>query len=252
MSRLSDTTWQEVDPPAPGGRILVVPVGATEQHGPHLPLTTDTEIAVAVAEEAARRDPRLVVAPAVAYGSSGEHEGFRGTLSIGQEATEALLVELGRSAARSFTQTVLACTHGGNAGPLGRALAQLAAEGHPVAGWSPRWSGDLHAGHTETSLMLAIAPDRVRPAPWEPGPARAAGELLPLLRSRGVRPVSANGVLGDPRAAGPAEGRRLLDAAADELVAFAAGLSAGPEIPGVAERAGRTTRTVRTGGGDHP
>ena len=252
MRRLSDTTWPEVDRPASGGRVLVVPVGATEQHGPHLPLTTDTEIAVAVAEAAARRDPRLVVAPAVAYGSSGEHEGFPGTLSIGQDATETVLVELGRSAARSFTHTVLACTHGGNAGPLARALGRLAAEGHPVTGWSPRWGGDLHAGRTETSLMLAIAPDRVRPGPWEPGGRQDGRELLPLLRAGGVRPVSPNGVLGDPREADPAEGVRLLDAAAAELVAFAAKLSAGPVTTGVVHRGGRTTRTVGTGGGDRP
>src|SRR5207302_457628 len=74
-----------------------VPLGATEQHGPHLPFTVDTEIAVALCERlAGHRD--VVIAPAVPYGSSGEHSGFPGTLSIGQEATELLLVELVRSA----------------------------------------------------------------------------------------------------------------------------------------------------------
>ncbi len=252
MSLFSDTSWPEVGRPASGGRVLVVPVGATEQHGPQLPLTTDTEIAVAVAEAAARRDPRLVVAPALAYGSSGEHEGFPGTLSIGQEATEAVLVELGRSAARSFAHTVLACTHGGNAGPLARALGRLAAEGHAVAGWSPCWGGDLHAGRTETSLMLAIAPDRVRPGPWEPGGLQAPGELLPILRARGVRAVSPNGVLGDPRDADPAEGIRLLDAAVTDLVAFVARLSGASATTGAARSTARTNRTVGTGGEDRP
>ena len=96
-------------------RVLVVPVGATEQHGPHLPLGTDTELAVAVAREAAARDDRLIVAPPVAYGSSGEHAGFAGTLSIGERATELLLVELCRSATATFRRVVLVCTHGGNA-----------------------------------------------------------------------------------------------------------------------------------------
>ena len=224
MSRLADTTWPEAGTFRSGRRVLLVPVGATEQHGPHLPLTTDTDIAVAVAEAAAGRDPDLVVSPALAYGSSGEHEDFPGTISIGQQATEAVLVELGRSTARSFAHTVLVCTHGGNAGPLSRALDRLGAEGHPAAGWSPAWGGDLHAGRTETSLMLAIAPDRVRPGPFEPGARGALAALLPLLRTRGVRAVSPNGVLGDPCGADPTEGAWLLEDAAADLVAFVAAL----------------------------
>ena len=115
MTGLDRTTWPVAGGRAAAGAVLVVPVGATEQHGPHLPLTTDTDIAVAVVEAAAGLEPRIVVAPAVAYGSSGEHDGFAGTLSIGREATETLLVELGRSASRTFAHVVLACTHGGNA-----------------------------------------------------------------------------------------------------------------------------------------
>ena len=224
MTRLADTTWPELARLAAGGAVLVVPVGATEQHGPHLPVTTDADIAVAVVEAAAALDPRMVVAPVVAYGSSGEHDGFAGTLSIGQEATEALLVELGRSAVREFTHVVLACTHGGNAPPLTRALARLVAEGHPVIGWSPRWGGDLHAGRTETSLMLAIAPDRVRLDRAEAGDQRSAGELLPLLRSAGVRSVSPSGVLGDPAGARADEGERLIRAASADLATVVAGL----------------------------
>src|SRR3712207_8629966 len=78
--------------PAVTGDLLVVPLGATEQHGPHLPLGTDTVIASALA---ASLD--AVVAPALPYGSSGEHAGFPGTLSIGREALVHVLVELVRS-----------------------------------------------------------------------------------------------------------------------------------------------------------
>ena len=98
--------------------------------------------------------------------------------------------------------------HGGNAAPLARAMAPLADEGHPVSAWSPSWSGDLHAGRTETSLMLAIAPARVRLERAEPGDRRPPRRAPPLLRARGVRAVSANGVLGDPTGASPGEGRR--------------------------------------------
>jgi mycofactocin precursor peptide peptidase len=227
-------SWPELAELAASGAVLVVPVGATEQHGPHLPVTTDTDIAVAVATAAADLDPLLVVAPAVAYGSSGEHAGFAGTLSLGQAATEALLVELGRSAVSTFVHVVLACTHGGNAAPLARALTRLVDEGHPVTGWWPRWRGDLHAGRTETSLMLAIAPGTVRSDRMAPGDLRPTDDLLPLLRAGGVRSVSANGVLGDPTGATADEGRALIRAAAADLATVVAGLRRQPRTQEVA------------------
>lgn len=84
---LADATWPEAERRA-AGAVLAVPVGSTEQHGPHLPLSTDTDIAVALVERLARRRRGVVAAPALAYGSSGEHAGFAGTLSIGREALE--------------------------------------------------------------------------------------------------------------------------------------------------------------------
>ncbi len=235
MTRLADTAWPEASRLAHGGAVLVVPVGACEQHGPHLPVTTDADLAVAVAEGAAEHDPLLVVAPVVAYGSSGEHDGFAGTLSLGREATERLLVELGRSATGDFAHVVFACAHGGNAVPLRRALDRLCAEGRSVTGWWPRWGGDLHAGRIETSLMLAVAPDRVRVGAAVPGDTRPLHELLPLLEAGGVRSVSPNGVLGDPTGAGAEEGRRLLREAAADLARTAARLRSG--TPGAGRRA---------------
>ena len=98
MTLLADLTWPEAARLAATGALLAVPVGSTEQHGPHLPLATDTDIAVALAVRLAARRPGVVVAPPVSYGSSGEHAGFAGTLSIGQAAVELMLTELGRSA----------------------------------------------------------------------------------------------------------------------------------------------------------
>jgi mycofactocin precursor peptide peptidase len=228
VTRLDSSTWTDLAGAARSDRILLVPLGSTEQHGPHLPVTTDTDIAMAIADAAARLDRRLTVAPAVPYGSSGEHQGFPGTLSIGQEATSLLLLELGRSAAVDFSRTVVVSAHGGNAAPLARAMQRLAEEGHPVTAWSPSWSGDLHAGRTETSLMLAIAPERVRLDRAESGDMRPLDELLPLLRDRGVRPVSANGVLGDPSGATCTEGHHLLALAVDDLLATLGLLAGSP------------------------
>src|SRR3982750_1690980 len=94
--------------------IVAVPIGSTEQHGPHLPLDTDTRVAIAVATRVTASDPALLVAPALAFGASGEHEGFAGTVSIGHEALNAVLVELGRSACRWAARLVFVNGHGGN------------------------------------------------------------------------------------------------------------------------------------------
>ena len=142
-----------------------------------------------------------MVAPAVAYGSSGEHAGFAGTLSIGQAAIELLLVELVRSA-DGWRGVVLVHGHGGNADPVARAVATLEAEGRRVLSWWPRLDdGDLHAGRIETAMMLALRPASVKLERAEPGVPGSARELLAALRAGGVRSVSPNGVLGDPTGA---------------------------------------------------
>jgi mycofactocin precursor peptide peptidase len=195
---------------AAAGAVLAVPVGSTEQHGPHLPLTTDADLAVALCNQlGAQLDSSVVVAPPIFYGSSGEHEGFAGTISIGQEATELLLTELGRSATRTFSRVLLVSTHGGNTEAVRRAVARLRAESRDVSVWFPRWHGDAHAGRAETSLQLALAPDAVRLDRAEAGNTTPIAELMPALRAAAVHGVSPNGVLGDPAGASAAEGTAM-------------------------------------------
>ncbi len=217
--QLGRATWPQVE--ATGGHaVLALPLGSLEQHGPHLPLDTDTRIAVAVAAGAADRVPALAVAPPVAYGASGEHAGFPGTLLVGHEALAALLVELVRSARSSFAGVVLVSTHGGNEPALSAVSARCAAEGDDVVVWrasSP--GGDAHAGRTETSVMLALEPRAVRLELAAPGCTEPIERLLPRLRAEGVRPVSSNGVLGDPTGASAEEGRAVLDRLVTDLAA---------------------------------
>jgi mycofactocin precursor peptide peptidase len=217
LTQLGALTSAEVAERAAAGAVLVVPVGSTEQHGPHLPLSTDTDLAVALCARLAAGRPPVVVAPPLAYGASGEHEGFAGTLSIGQDATELLLVELGRSATRTFPRVLLVSTHGGNAEAVGRAVARLRAESRDVSVWRPRWSGDAHAGRAETSLQLALVPDLVRLDRAEAGNTTPIAELMPALRARAVHGVSPNGVLGDPAGASAAEGAALFGALLADL-----------------------------------
>jgi mycofactocin precursor peptide peptidase len=202
---LGDRVWPEV----PAATVLV-PLGALEQHGPHLPLDTDARVAAAVAGRVAD-DPALLVAPPLAYGASGEHEGFAGTLSIGHEALRAVLVELGRSAFRWAARLVFVNGHGGNLPTVPDAVAQLRREGRDSAWWPCAPAvGDAHAGRTETSMLLALDPAAVRSDAAEPGATAPLADLLPALRAGGVAAVSPNGVLGDPTGATAAEGEQLL------------------------------------------
>lgn len=212
--RLGDQSWNALVANA-----LLVPLGSTEQHGPHLPLDTDTRIAVALAERAASGLEGVVVAPALPFGSSGEHRGFAGTISIGTDALHVVLVELVRSL-DWVDRIVVVNGHGGNHQGVRSAVEQLVAEGHDVASWSPAVpGGDAHAGHTETSLMLAIAPELVRMDLAEPGAAAPLSELMADLRNGGVQSVSPNGILGDPTTATAEHGHELLNALTEELAA---------------------------------
>ena len=217
--RLADLSSPDVASRAASGALLAVPLGATEQHGPHLPLSTDTDIATALCDRLAEHRPDVLVGPPVAYGSSGEHAGFAGTLSIGQDATELLLVELGRSACETFERLLFVSAHGGNAAVVTRAVAKLRAESREVSVFEPRWHGDPHAGRPETALQLALRPEVVQMDLAVPGDRRPLRELFPILRDGGVRAATGTGILGDPTGATAAEGQDLLDRLTAQLVA---------------------------------
>jgi creatinine amidohydrolase len=219
---LADLAWPDVARRAAAGAVLAVPLGATEQHGPHLPLSTDTDMAVALCRRLTAARPDVLIAPAVAYGSSGEHDGFAGTLSIGQAAVEQLVLELGRSATKTFRHVLFVSAHGGNAEPVDRAVEQLRSRSRDVTVFHPRWPGDPHAGHDETAFQLAVDPGRVRMDRAVVGDTRPLATLMPELRANGVRAVSASGILGDPTAATAADGVALLDELAAELIRYVA------------------------------
>ena len=198
-------------PETVGAGLVLVPVGSVEQHGPHLPLDTDTAIAVAVAEGASAVLPGSWVAPALSYGSSGEHQSFAGTASVGTEALTHVVVELVRSLRTWADRVVLVNAHGGNLTALN---ASDEIEWVPCA----TEDVDLHAGFTETSLMLHLRPGSVRLELAEAGNTQPLREILPAMMSGGIAAVSANGVLGDPAGASAEEGARVLKAMVEDVV----------------------------------
>jgi creatinine amidohydrolase len=217
-NNIATNTWSQV-----ANRetiVLLLPIGSCEQHGPHLPLDTDTQIAQYLCVHAAQQDSRILIAPSLTISASGEHAGFPGTLSIGTEALTQVLIEIVRSADWS-NGVVFVNGHGGNADAVAAATRTLTSEHRNVAAWWPRIEhGDAHAGASETSMMLVINPEQVNMAKAETGSTQPMSEISAQLRSGGVRAVSTNGVLGDPTTATFEHGHNLLSQLTHDLVTF--------------------------------
>ena len=216
------------------GSTVVLPLGAHEQHGPHLPLGTDAFFVERVLEGVlARLAPDLPIwrLPLQSFGFSPEHEGFPGTVSLPAPVLLGLLDAVGAAVAGAgFARLLLFNGHGGQIALLQVAARQIHARWPRLAVlpcflWSgpgqvledipePERSGGLHAGRAETSLMLALSPGRVGPLPVaESPPAAPAGFSLEgaVPCAWTTRELSASGVVGDPTGAGVAEGERIFE-----------------------------------------
>jgi creatinine amidohydrolase len=239
--KLDELAWPDIQRELEGGRdTVVVAFGATEQHGPHLPLGTDALLGDHLARLVAER-LNAFVAPTVRVGCSEHHLGFPGTLSLSAQTFHSVVADLVGSLARGgFGRAVLIPTHGGNFAPLAAAVDELgpvegievaaltdiavlmaiatqAAEEHGV----PLGEAGLHAGEWETSMLLATHPQLVRGDRMEAGFTGPLQEALERMLSAGVRAVSANGVIGDPARASAEHGARywhtVLDAVLREI-----------------------------------
>jgi creatinine amidohydrolase len=237
---LGTLTWPEVEALiAAGCRTAVLPLGATEQHGPHLPLAADTWIADALAERFCARVAEAVRVPALALGCSAEHAAFPGTLSLRAETLRALAVDVVTSlAAHGFEHVFLFTAHGGNDGALRDMLPELRRAAQParviaftgIDALSALWhaaaraagveAGDAghHAGEFETSIVLGLRADAVRRDRLAAGLTDVGADpqavFYPSLRAH-----SPSGVVGDPRRASGARAERYLAAWVDALVA---------------------------------
>jgi len=214
----------------PNSKILLLSLGSFEQHGPHLPLDTDTIIIDSVVTRAMRESQinsdEFMIAPTIAISASDEHAGFPGTLSTGTEALADSVVAICRSA--SWSQGICIINgHGGNTDALARISSALTYENIRHSIWSlPSYEGaDMHAGHTETSVMLHVAPAKVQTDRIEPGTVGDASHLVAQMRTTGVVGVSANGVLGDPTTATSEHGIAVMKLYSTSLAAHLAKLS---------------------------
>jgi creatinine amidohydrolase len=204
--------------------VAVLPVGSFEQHGPHLPLVTDTVIACAIAASIAEAYQLRLLAP-LTYSCSHEHAAFPGTVSISPTTLIALVADIRADLDRAGVRhLVVINAHGGNyalANLVQQANVQRRAmllypgsadwtEARASAGCDTTTSDDMHAGEAETSFLLHVAPRLVdsawADADWE------APSPRPLLTLLGIAGYSPTGVIGTPSHASANKGRRLLDA----------------------------------------
>ena len=233
MKPLAELTWPQVARTvAEGATTVILPLGATEQHGPHLPLGTDTLRAEALAARLAERLPALV-APVLPVGCSDEHGGFAGLLSLEAETLAAVIVDCARRMVGWGAQRlVVLSAHGGNGRALALAESRLRRELPALAVWIPDAGTlcglavrevaaadgiaieavGLHAGEGETSELLHLAPSLVRMDRAIPGYTGDMDEGLTRLVAAGTRMLNADGVVGDPRAADAGRGGRYLAA----------------------------------------
>jgi len=219
---------------------VIVPLGATEQHGPGLPQGVDTWHGRETALRAAHKLGRTLVAPAVNLGYSPEHMAFPGSLSLRRETLAMLLEDIAGSLARGgFTFIYFWFGHGGDwavakdclpalrecwpecrvtfTRDVGAYVAETWDRYPAEEGIAPEVSGS-HAGEFEASMLAAIRPDLIRKDALAAGDPRPLGEIAEQMMQEGIHTVSTNGVLGDQRPVDADRGNRYLDVLADYLV----------------------------------
>ncbi len=224
----ADTSY---DRRARGAPVALLPIGSFEQHGPHLPLTTDTVVACTLAAEIAAVHPvrRL---PPVTISCSHEHAAWPGTVSISATTLAAVVNDVAASLLRTgVTQLVLVNGHGGNY-VLGNVVQEASLgelrmalfPGEPDwdaarrdAGLATTGVGDMHAGELETSILLHAHPHLVRPHFEQ---ADELADERPHLLSRGLRAYTESGVVGRPSLASAAKGQRVLASLVRSFAAY--------------------------------
>ncbi|QAA76042.1 MAG: Creatinine amidohydrolase [Candidatus Bipolaricaulis sibiricus] len=241
---LSRMSWADAREQLHQARVGLLPVGSTEQHGPHLPLGTDHLTAAEVTRRTAARGDWLVL-PVVPVGVSEHHRQFWGTLWVEPAVLRDYVLGIARSlASHGLHRLVFVNGHGGNSAALDEAARILRHEG--VFAFVFSWwraipeliantieTGGSHAGEMETSAVLAFAPQLVNSSRYREALTGAAPEWG--KRHHGIEigfdtlDFSRSGATGDPTPASADKGNLLLEAAAERLDAFCRWLAEEPD-----------------------
>jgi creatinine amidohydrolase len=201
-----------------GYSTVLVAVGSNEQHGPHLPTGTDSLIGDMLVDEAARRVGKVLVAPTIRVGASEHHMAYPGTITLREEVLEEIIVDYCRSLSRHGFKTILVIpTHGGNIETVARTAKRLQRESLSAnavslsdessylsavvevsakLGITPGEAG-THAGHMETSIVLAVHPDIVDMDKATRGLVDMGYDTSDKLHEMGMHQLSPIGILGD-------------------------------------------------------
>ena len=225
---LARATWTDVA--ALETELAVLPVGSTEQHGPHAPLGTDSLTATAVAEAAVDRvDGEVVLAPTLSVGIAEEHRHFPGTMWLSPETFRRVVRDCVSSLAfHGFDRVVLVNGHGGNVGALREVAGTISRQDDAYAvpfTWFEAVGDHAtemgHGGPLETAVLRAIAPDLVREERIEEareGAVDGWGEWVSYTNlAHDAAEFTDNGVVGDPTAGDVERGEELLELASDAL-----------------------------------
>jgi len=239
--RMEEMNWPDIKTAIESGfKTVVIAVGSTEQHGPHLPTMTDARIGDDVAERVARKLGHALQARTIDVGLSEHHLAFAGTISLKPETLSLILRDYTASLVRhGFTRIVFIPLHGGNFETVRQAVEE-ASQAHPgidVTGFTDmqglldllkRNAADYgisveeaggHAGEYETSMMMALEGRLVAADRFAPGYLGLFGEAeRKLMFEKGMPALTANGVLGDPRKASAERGEAYLEQLADFVV----------------------------------
>jgi len=245
-AKASDYLWQELCWPDAEQAFktvdtVLLPVGALEQHGPHLPLDTDAFDADYLARRVAEAcsPPRPMVLPLISYGVSYHHDDFKGTVSIDNDTLSRLVYDIGMSVAKNgFKKLVIINGHGGNAPALNYAAQMINRDARIFVCVDTgetsdvdidalvETPNDVHAGEIETSTSLAIRPRLVKTERMKKAVPRFSSRYLDFSSKRGIswyahtQKISADGVMGDPTRASREKGEKMWAVMIAHLVAF--------------------------------
>ena len=241
MAAFQNLSWKEARDAIKRGVVVILPVGSTEAHGPHLPLATDViiseEMSRRAAEKLCARGIETLVLPAVAYSVTDFSADFPGTISIRKETAVALIRDIcGSLYGQGARLVAIANSHlePEHVASINEAIEEIRQETGKIVAFPDkrkrRWAqtlteefrrGDCHAGSYETSLVMAARPELVREG------IRQSLERLPISIAEkikeGARTFTEAGgsdaYFGDPRAASPEEGEATFEALSNMIVA---------------------------------